>query len=67
MRSQLYGTAFPVWARVSGSVLVLTANTLGLAANGWAVATSCQSNYAQYGIGCSFGASLSNGTLTGAQ
>ena len=65
--SQAFALGFPVTAQVNGSVLTLTANKFGPAANSWPVLTSCRSNYAQYGVGCSFSASPSGTTLSGAQ
>ena len=63
--SAINGVNYPVLASANGGVLSLGATTMGTGPNSWALQATCQSNFAQYGVGCSFWASPSAARLSG--
>ena len=65
LAATINGSGMPVTASVNGGVLTLVANRLGPGANQWPLQATCSSNFAQYGVSCSFWAAASAATLSG--
>jgi YVTN family beta-propeller protein len=63
--SAINGVNYPVLASANGGVLSLGATTMGTGPNNWALQATCKSNFAQYGVGCSFSTTTSGSTLSG--
>lgn len=65
LAATINGAGMPVTASVNGGVLTLVANRLGPGANQWPLQATCTSNFAQYGVSCSFWVAPSAATLSG--
>jgi len=65
LAAAINGAGMPVTASANGGALTLAANRLGPGANQWPLQASCQSSFAQYGVGCSFWAAPSAARLSG--
>jgi YVTN family beta-propeller protein len=65
LAASINGAGMPFTASVNAGVLTLVANRLGPGANQWPLQATCSSNFAQYGVSCSFWAAASGATLSG--
>ena len=65
LASAINGMGYPVAAYANGGTLTLVAHDRGAGPNNWPIQVTCQSNYAQYGVGCSSFSFTTPATLSG--